>query len=810
VNNKPRPTQAELERLGRALRTLSGSNRALLRAIDEASLLQDVCRVVAETAGYRGAMVCRAEHDPGQTISVLAEIGFGEDIGDVGALTWSDGEQGQSTTGTAIRTGAPCLVKDVRVRGLAPTWREFARKRGFGSLLSLPLRVEGSVFGSLTIAAPEADAFEDDELRVLTEAADDLAFGLETLRLRQRRQQAEHEIVRLNRALQARAAINLALALTSDEAALLNEICRAVVEECGYRLAWVADVADDEERTLRPMAWAGSHPGDERFVQLRRTWGGTERARRMSATLQGGSPWIVRDIDSDPEYPFHEQAREHHFASMIILPLRVDGALVGSLYILAADVDAFDEKEMQLLTATARDLGYGLGALRARGRAAAAEQEVKRLAHFDPVTGLPNRTRLRELLGDAIGSARAERRPLALLRIESEGFREINEVLGDRELEGLACEIAQRLQTSAGPTGLVARTADGEFAVVLPRAGAEQAMQIAQRVTQALSEPVDSSGLLLDARSSIGISMFPGHGTEPDALLRRASVALNEARRAGAGIALFQEGLDRQHAQRLALMGELRQAIEQDQLLLYCQPKLRIASGQLCGAEALVRWKHPRLGLVQPGEFIKLAESAGLITPLTYWVMDAAMRQSYEWREQGLHQPLSVNLSARDLRDPKLTDRIAGSLTTWGAQPGSIEFELTESALMEDPSGALETLTRLKRLDVDLTIDDYGTGYSSLSYLQRLPVDAIKIDQSFVVNMLRNRDSATIVRSTIELAHNLDLSVIAEGVEDRNIFDQLAELGCDIAQGFCIGHPIPVDQFRMHRAGPGPASALPG
>ena len=215
-----------------------------------------------------------------------------------------------------------------------------------------------------------------------------------------------------------------------------------------------------------------------------------------------------------------------------------------------------------------------------------------------------------------------------------------------------------------------------------------------------------------------------------------------------------------------------------------------------------MRWQHPRLGTVSPGEFIKLAESTGLITPLTYWMLDAALRQSYAWHEQGLQQPLSVNLSARDLRDPKLLERIGGSLATWGAQPGWIEFELTESALMADPAGALETLTRLKRLDVSLTIDDYGTGYSSLSYLQRLPVDAIKIDQSFVIDMIANKDSAAIVRSTIELAHNLDLTVIAEGVEDQGTFERLAALGCDMAQGYCIGRPIPADQFGAWQAQP--------
>ncbi len=617
----PRSKEEELERLGRALRTLSGSNRALLRAADEASLLKEICRVVVEEAGYSAALVTRAEHDERKTVTPLAQAGVQFPLAELEkVLTWADTEQGHGATGTAIRTGQPCVINDVLTAPLPPLWRDFSSQRGFASVLSLPLRVDGDLFGAITITAPERDAFDEQELQLLMETADDLAFGL--------------------------------------------------------------------------------------------------------------------------------------------------------------------------------------GALRTRAAAAAAQATIKRMAYVDAVTGLPNRARLRDLLAQALAGAKDERRPLALLRVEMTRFREINGTLGDREIDLLLQEVGRRLENTVGEAGKVARLAESEFAVLLLRGGAEQALQLAQKILAKLFEPVDLAGLLLDARSNIGISLFPGHGNDAEGLMRRASIALDQARLTGAGVALFKGGADRECAQRLSLMGDLRGAIEHNELLLYCQPKMRLSSGRVCGAEALVRWQHPRLGMINPGEFIKLAESTGLITPLTYWVLDAALRQSYEWHEQGLQQPLSVNLSVHDLRDPKLLDRISGSLATWGAQAGWIEFELTESALMADPVGALETLTRLKRLDVALTIDDYGTGYSSLSYLQRLPVDAIKIDQSFVRDMTTNDDSATIVRSTIELAHNLDLSVTAEGVEDQGTFERLAALGCDMAQGYCISRPIPAEQFRAWEAQP--------
>jgi EAL domain-containing protein (putative c-di-GMP-specific phosphodiesterase class I) len=222
---------------------------------------------------------------------------------------------------------------------------------------------------------------------------------------------------------------------------------------------------------------------------------------------------------------------------------------------------------------------------------------------------------------------------------------------------------------------------------------------------------------------------------------------------------------------------------------------MQMSSGRVCGAEALVRWQHPRLGMINPGEFIKLAESTGLITPLTYWVLEAALRQSYEWHEQGLQQPLSVNLSVHDLRDPKLLDRISGSLATWGAQAGWIEFELTESALMADPVGALETLTRLKRLDVELTIDDYGTGYSSLASLRHLPIQQVKIDRCFVTGIPADASNDAIVRSTIDLAHALGALVVAEGVETPSELQRLADIACDLAQGYLIGRPLPGDEL---------------
>ncbi len=779
-----------VEYLTRALSTLSGCNRALLRADDETALLQEICRIIVDEAGYRYAWVGKAEHDVAKTVTPLAFVGIDQQHMDSLKLTWADTERGRGPTGTAIRTDQPAVSRNVQTDPNIAPWRDAATEQGVASVLSLPFRVEGQVFGALAITAHEPDAFGDKEVELLSQAAADLAFGIETLRTKSRRAQAEQEVHRLNRALRTRAAVNRALTQASDEEALLTEICRVVVQDCGYRMAWIGYREHDEAKTYRPMAHAGFEEG---FLARPFSWDAPDDIRDIWAVLETGKPFVLADIATDPGAPLRAEALERGYGSALVLPLHIDGKLVGSLNIAAAEADAFDDKEVELLLATAGDLGYGIGTVRGRVRAAEAEATIKRMAFSDMLTGLPNRVRLHERLEEAIASAKRERRPLGLLHVEVGRFRDINETLGYREGDRLLQEIAARLAIAAGDANSVARVGEYEFAVLMPRGGAEQASQLAQKILVAMYDPIELAGLVLDARASIGISLYPGHGSDPDALLRRASFAMDQAKRAGTEYAVFEGGLDVDCAQRVALMGDLRRAIEHNELLLHYQPKLQMATNQVSGVEARVRWQHPERGMLYPSEFIRLAESAGMITPLTHWVLDAALSQRYAWHQEGIDRPVSVNLSARDLRDPKLFDHIKGAFATWGAAPDWIEFELSENALMEDSAGAMEMLTRLKNL---LAIDDFGTGYSSLAYLQKLPVDEIKVDQSFVSQMLRSNDMEKIVHSTIELGHNLDLAVVAEGVGNQDTLNRLSALGCDMAQGQCISRPIPADQFR--------------
>jgi predicted signal transduction protein with EAL and GGDEF domain len=352
----------------------------------------------------------------------------------------------------------------------------------------------------------------------------------------------------------------------------------------------------------------------------------------------------------------------------------------------------------------------------------------------------------------------------------------------------------------------VARLGGDEFAVLLPEVDAEGAPTVAEKLRVALHQPLTLDGVGLDLDASIGIAVCPDHGGDAAELLQRADVAMYAAKQAHAGFMVYDPAVDQHSPRRLALLGGLRRALERDELVLHYQPKADLSSGQVLGVEALVRWQHPDHGLLGPGEFIPLAERTGLIHPLTRWVLDAALRQAGQWRRAGHELSIAVNVSTRSLLDRDFPDQVADRLAAWQVPAGSLVLEVTESAVMADPALALDVLGRLHALGVGLALDDFGTGYSSMAYLKALPVDELKVDRSFVGQMASSNSDAVIVRSTIDLGHNLGLHVVAEGVESESTWEELRTLGCDTAQGL-----PPWSAHARHRAGTlAPASRAGG
>jgi diguanylate cyclase (GGDEF)-like protein len=438
-----------------------------------------------------------------------------------------------------------------------------------------------------------------------------------------------------------------------------------------------------------------------------------------------------------------------------------------------------------------RDLGQAFHHMQAG--IARRETRIMDLAYRDSLTQLPNRALFNDRLDAAIAAAAVQGAPVAVLMMDLDHFKDVNATLGHPIGDLILRAVALRVDSVlARTTDTVARLGGDEFAVLIPGDDAQHAERVARSIIRALEPPVMPDGHVVDVRASIGIAIYPEHGEERATLMRHADVAMYAAKRGNLGVAVW----DRQHEEhgkdRLSLMSGLRKAVDEDELVLLYQPIATTGDAPELHAETLVRWWHPTRGLVSPAEFIPFAEQTGYIRAITQWVMAHAIAQCAAWRRDGLAMNVSVNISARDLSDPELPDRFGAMLQKHGCASSWITLELTESAILDDPDNALENLQRLHDLGCRLAIDDYGTGYSSLAYLRRLPVHELKIDKSFIVGMAHNSDDAVIVRSTIDLAHNLGLTVVAEGVEDEATLDRLRALGCDRVQGYLMARPLAV------------------
>jgi diguanylate cyclase (GGDEF)-like protein/PAS domain S-box-containing protein len=417
-------------------------------------------------------------------------------------------------------------------------------------------------------------------------------------------------------------------------------------------------------------------------------------------------------------------------------------------------------------------------------------------ALHDSLTGLPNRSMFSNRIEQALHVARCDGGRLAVLMIDLDRFKDINDSLGHHIGDELLKEIAGRLQSSVRASDTVARLGGDEFGLLLPSQSDQADMvAIVDKIRRAVEQPILLGDLLLSAETTVGVSRFPEDGSDVRVLIRHADSALWAAKDSGSGHAFYDADLDKHDPGRLTLLGELRRGLDREELVLYYQPKARLANGEVTSVEALVRWIHPERGLIPPDEFIPLAEQTGLIKPLTLYVLNAALRQVCTWRQEGRPLSVAVNLSWRNLHDLDFPDQVEELLLKWQADPGMLELEITESAMLTDPNRSQVVLNRLAAMGFRLSIDDFGTGYTSLGHLKRLPVGEIKIDRSFVTHMAANSDDAVIVHALVDLARNLGLDVVAEGIETRETWDRLRALGCTLAQGYYLSPPLPADEL---------------
>jgi diguanylate cyclase (GGDEF)-like protein len=552
-----------------------------------------------------------------------------------------------------------------------------------------------------------------------------------------------------------------------------------------------------------------------------------EPSPELSRALQGSTASEVISDRGDVERQNRALVRRFGDLLEVYTPIRARGsrATVGAfeLYIpygpVAAAI-AHDTHRLYLVLVIGLTVLYAVlfrlvasASRELRRRAEEAKELAERSAHdatHDPLTSLPNRSLFRDRAHQAILASARHGHNTALLLIDLDRFKEINDTLGHQAGDLLLREVGPRLHRVLRESDTVARFGGDEFGILLTHvSGPGAAEEVARAVHRALEEPFALQGLTLDVEASIGIALHPLHASDFEELMQRADVAMYRAKAKRSGYEVYVPSEDESDATKLKLASELRQAPHRNELVMHYQPKADLRTGRIVGAEALMRWRHPRHGVMMPDRFIPLAERSGLIRSLTLFAARTALTQARTWREAGIELTVSVNLSTRDLIDVSLPDEIGELLEETRVPAHLLELEITESVIMADPMRARGVLTRLRDMGVKVAIDDFGSGFSSLGYLKNLPLNDLKIDKSFVINMMEDSADAVIVQSTIELAHNLGLTAIAEGVESDQAWRRLRALGCDVAQGWLIGRPLPAADFAnwLNRGGFMPPAA---
>jgi len=622
-----------------------------------------------------------------------------------------------------------------------------------------------------------------DEIARVAGAFDEMAT---TLARRAGESARQHRrIMQLNRVYAMLSAINGAILRIRDREALLNETCRIAVEHGGLRLAWVG-MLERDGGALRPVAVAGA--GKECVERL------AAPLAPAAAAVREGRTQVCNDIERDPHMaPWREEARAAGFAAAAAFPLRIEGRVLGVLNLCAAEAGFFDQEESRLIEEVAADTSLGLEYIE-------KDRQLHYLAYHDPLTGLPNAALFEDRLKQSVARAHHHSRLLAVLVLDIKDFRRTAQELGRHVGDQLLQEVARYLSGGVREGDTVARLGGDEFGALLADvAQAQDVVRVADKLVREFPRVITVNGEKLFPRVRAGVASYPADGEEPEVLIQRARIALRAPSvEPDNTVSFYAPELDAAAQERRRIAQALHHAIERAELALHYQPVVDIATRRITGAEALVRWQSAELGPISPATFIPVAEETGLIVPLGRWVLEEGCRQAARWREQGYAGlRIAVNVSVKQLYQPDFLDGVNAILEATGvaANPSLLAIEITESELMENIEASVAVLRRLKEYGLSVYVDDFGTGYSSLAYLKHFPADKLKIDISFVRDMLNDRNDYAIVATIIAMARTLELKTVAEGVEEAAQAEALRALGCDEAQGYYFGRPEPAEVF---------------
>ena len=646
--------------------------------------------------------------------------------------------------------------------------RELAEAHGVARVLVKPsdndaiLQAVHDVLASRpTARAPQAD-LDREHLRVVV---DQLLENTSALEAEQRK------IQRLNRTLSTLSAVNALIVRVQERGCLLEEACRIAVETGGFGYASIG-LLDKASGQLETVAAAGE--------------GSAERAAQFPFEARLA---LCNDLESAADEPGRASALRRGLRSYVVLPLMEAGSPAGALLLYARTAGFFDEEEMRLLRELAGDISFALNHLAQKAR-------VDYLAYHDSLTGLPNRLLFADRLGQALSAARREKRLAAVVFLDIQRFRLVNDTLGRKAGDELLRAVGARLRAAVRDQDTVARVGSDHFAVALAGLDTlQEAASLVEGLSDSCNRPIGIEGSELRVTLRAGVALFPNDAQTTEALWANAEAAMKRARQTGQRTVFYAPDMNDRMAEMLAMENRLRLAIESGKLTLHYQPKIDVRTNELAGLEALIRWNDPELGVVPPSRFVALMEETGMILAAGRWALGQAVHDIRHWQALGLRVPrTSVNVSALQLKQTDFVDSVLQAIAGFGDVP-LLDLEITESVLVDDIDESTRKLQILRRAGVEVSVDDFGTGYSSLNYLARLPVDTLKIDRSFVSSMGEVGYPRNIVAMIVSLAHTLGLKVIAEGVEENGQMQLLRELGCDQIQGYLFSRPLPADKI---------------
>jgi diguanylate cyclase (GGDEF)-like protein len=786
-------------RLSRMFAALSSTNEAIMRARSRAELFELVCEATAVGGEFTSTIIAMARLGS-DLLDVVAAAGPTAAVTKTARL--SIGESNPEKRGlsvTAFLTGQPCISNDYLADPRCTAFHAIIRSDRGRSAAAFPLFSHGQTVGIIGFISVELDTFTPEFTDLLQRLADNLSFALGNFDLADGKAKAEKQKDRLARMFEALSATNEAIMRARSRAELFELVCEAAVLR-GTFTSTTITLAEPDSAFLRVAATKGENHERIRSTRFAISPDLPEGRGLTGTAFRTKAPCIMNDFLTDARTThWHALAKQGGTRSGAAFPLLKKGTeSVGVLLFMAREDGVFTDDLVELLAKLAENISFALDNFDRADEKNKADERIEYLASHDSLTNLPNREMFNQLLHFTIEASRRYQRRFSVLFIDLDRFKIINDSLGHEAGDALLVEAASRLRQSLRASDVVARLGGDEFVVILESTAESLDVDtIAQTLLSTLSQPLQLCGHECHITASIGIATFPGDGTDVHTLTKNADMAMYRAKEDGKNaFRYFTNDVRPQSIERLMLETSLRHALERNEFSLHYQPKVDLASGQITGVEALLRWTHPELGMLPPLQFIPLAEETGLIVPIGRWVLKQACAQNMAWQRQGLRPvSMAVNLSPRQFVDEGLLHDIDEALASCGMPPAMLQLEVTESMVMQNVARAIKVLDAIQSRGIRLAIDDFGTGYSSMSLMKQFPIDTIKIDRSFVRNLPDDCEDQAIAQAIISMGKALGMTIIAEGVETTEQETFLRDHACDEMQGFLFSKPVMPDQL---------------